>query len=109
MTNESQDTRKIDWEPLIAEQEKSDLSQKDFCMERGIVLSRFVYHRCSIKNKGKEVVKRPSFKPVKIVKKDESVVAGDIRLSLPNGFQCSFSSILDPAQIKKLVETLLSC
>lgn len=42
----------VDWDSLIAAQEKSGLSQKDFCNQRGLVLSQFVYHRF-YKNKSK--------------------------------------------------------
>lgn len=109
MKQNSQETHQIDWESLISEQEKSGLSQKKFCIQRGLVLSQFVYYRCRSKNKAKEIqVTQPSFKPVKVVNK-EAAVLGDIRLSLPNGFQFSFPCHLDSAQVKRLVEVLLSC
>lgn len=47
------------WASLIAEQEKSGESQKSFCIRRGLVLSQFVYYRCSFKNK-KNLSKRVS-------------------------------------------------
>ena len=103
LVNKSQ----IDWKSLIVEQEKSGLSQKEFCNQRGLVLSQFVYYRCS-KNKGTKAAE-PALKPVKVISKEPSAVSGDIRLSLPNGFQCSFPCSLDAIQIKRLVEVLLSC
>jgi hypothetical protein len=98
-----------DWNSLIIEQENSGLSQKEFCNQRGLVLSQFVYYRCS-KNKNKATQStRPALKPVKVIGKEPSVASGDIRLSLPNGFQCSFPCTLDAIQIKRLIEVFLSC
>lgn len=109
MQNNSENKSRIDWKSLIAEQENSELSQKDFCNQRGLVLSQFVYYRCSYKNKDKNIqtIKpAPALKPVKIIGNEPH---GDIRLSLPNGFQCSFPCSLDLNQLRRLVEVLLSC
>ncbi len=94
-----------DWKSLIAEQEGSGLSQKEFCKQRGLVLSQFVYHRCSFKNKNIQTVK-PALRPVKVIGNESSV---DIRVSLPNGFQCSFPCSIDMSQVKRLIEVLMSC
>jgi hypothetical protein len=103
------DNKSRDWNNLIAEQEQSGLSQKEFCNQRGLVLSQFVYYRCS-KNKSKTTqVSESVLKPVKVISKESSTTSGDIRLSLPNGFQCSFPCSFDVIQIKRLVEVLLSC
>jgi len=109
MQQDPENKSHIDWINLIAEQEKSGLTQREFCNQRGLVLSQFVYHRCS-KNKKKTTQSfKPEFKPVKVVSKGPSSISGDIRLSLPNGFQCSFPCSLDAIQVKRLVEVLLSC
>jgi hypothetical protein len=106
---QNSENKSRDWNILIAEQEKSSLSQKEFCNQRGLVLSQFVYYRCS-RNKSKAIQSaEPVLKPVKVIGKEPSVVSGDIRISLPNGFQCSFPCLLDIIQIKRLVEVLLSC
>lgn len=100
---------RIDWTSLIAEQEKSGMSQKEFCNHRGLILSQFVYHRCS-KNKSKITKSaEPALKPVKVINNELSANSGDIRLSLPNGFQCSFPCFFDVIQVKRLIEVLLSC
>jgi hypothetical protein len=111
MQQNSEKKSPIDWKSLIAEQEKSGLSQREFCIQRDLVVSQFVYHRCKFKNKDKVVVQaaEPVLKPVKIISKEPSVVSGDIRLSLPNGFQCSFPCSFDANQVKRLIEVLLSC
>lgn len=107
MQHNSENKSQTDWKSLIAEQENSELSQKEFCIKRGLVLSQFVYHRCSSRNKNKHMqAAKPALKPVKVIGNESS---GNIRLSLPNGFQCSFSCSLDMNQIKRLVEVLLSC
>ena len=110
MNQTSQEIRPNDWSTLVAEQEASGISQKDFCNQRSLVLSQFVYYRCRLKNKENEAkISQPSFKPVKVVCKEAAHATGDIRLSLPNGFQFSFPCHLDSAQVKRLVEVLLSC
>lgn len=107
MQQNSEIKSQSDWKSLIAEQENSGLSQKEFCNQRGIVLSQFVYYRCSSKNKDKNTqTTKPALKPVKVVDNESH---GDIRLSLPNEFQCSFPCSLDMNQIRRLVEVLLSC
>lgn len=86
MQENSENKSRVDWTSLIAEQEKSGMSQKEFCNHRGLILSQFVYHRCS-KHKGKTTkAAEPVLKPVKVINKEPSTTSGDIRLSLPNGF-----------------------
>jgi len=110
MNQPPQEKRQNDWKTLVSEQEISGLSQKEFCNQRGLELAQFVYYRCRLKNKEKEAqISQPSFKPVKVVSKEAAHAAGDIRLSLPNGFQFTFPCHLDSAQVKRLVEVLLSC
>ncbi|HSW69293.1 MAG TPA: hypothetical protein VLI69_03915 [Gammaproteobacteria bacterium] len=107
MQKNSENKSQIDWKNLIAEQENSGLTQKEFCNQRGLVLSQFVYHRIS-----KKKMTQPAgsvFKPVKVISKEAPATSGNIRLSLPNGFQCSFPCSFDVGQIKRLIEVLLSC
>lgn len=107
MQQDSENKSQPDWKSLIAEQENSGLSQKEFCNQRGLVLSQFVYYRCSSRNRNKNIqTDKPALKPVKVIGNENP---GDIQLTLPNGFQCSFPSSLDMNQIKRLVEVLLSC
>ena len=107
MQQNSETKSQPDWKSLIAEQENSGLSQKEFCNQRGLVLSQFVYYRCSSRKKDKNIqTAKPALKPVKVIGNE---IQGDIRLSLPNGFQCSFPCSFDMDQIKRLVEVLLSC
>ena len=102
--------RYAQWYKLVEDQEKSDLSQKEFCNQQNLVLSRFVYYRGLLKNKEKTTtINKPTFTPVKVLPKENTIVSGEIKLSLPNGFQCAFPSYLDSIQIKRLVEVLLAC
>lgn len=98
MQQNSEIKLQTDWRSLIAEQEKSGLSQKEFCSQRDLVHSHFVYYRCSFKNKDKNIQEgKPLLKPVKIIGNESS---GNIRLTLPNGFQCSFPCSSDMNQIR---------
>ena len=109
MNEPKKETSKPDWEALITAQEESDLTQQAFCKQHDIVLTSFVYHRGRIKKKNKNAKQSKfPFSSVRVSKKEE-IATGDIRLSLPNGFQCAFSAQLEAVQIKRLMEVLLSC
>ena len=85
---------------------------QDRLHQKGIKLTTFAYYRGLIKKpKNDDQGSDKRFKPIKLVKKNENegVLSGEIRLSLPNGFQCAFPMQLDVVQIKNLVEVLLSC
>jgi hypothetical protein len=109
MINSNQKRTHVEWQTLVDEQEKSGQSQNDFCSQRGLVLSQFVYYRSSLKNKEKSAIPQPIFKPVKLTSKDAPILSGDIKLTLPNGFQCSFPCQMDSEHIKRLVQVFLSC
>ena len=97
------------WQALIEEQEKSGLSQTDFCKQHNIVLTQFGYYRSLLKLKDRPKLKKPDvFTPVQIKKPDTSL-SFEIKIVLPNGFQCYFPASIDSMQIKRLMEALLSC
>lgn len=49
MNDESNLKRKINWEAIISEQEKSGLAQKEYCEKHDLVLTSFVYYRSRFK------------------------------------------------------------
>jgi hypothetical protein len=109
MENHSQE-KHAKWHKLVEEQQASGLSQKEFCMQRELVLSQFVYYRCQIKNLTRaEPAVISNFTPVKISSQEKGLLSTEIKLLLPNGFQCIFPSQIDANQVKRLVEVLLSC
>ena len=103
MPIEEKKSRYAKWQAIINEQEASGLSQTQFCKERNISSAQFVYYRSEFKPKQ---IAAASFSPVTI--KQVSPIK-EIRLTLPNGFQCIFPSDLSTLQIKELVMVLLSC
>ena len=104
-------TKRIDrytkWQELIAQQEKSGLSQMEFCKLQGLSKSNFVYYKGVIKSKSvieEHKVKEklsPTFSAVQI-KRPESSVASDIKILLPNGFQCFIPSVIDMVQVTQV-------
>jgi len=109
MQKENSEQRYARWRQLVEEQNKSGMTQKIFCNQHNISLSQFIYYNCLFKNKDNLPVKKsPSFAPVKISDKN-NMTSGEIKLSLPNGFQFTFPSDLDVIQIKRLIEVLLTC
>lgn len=96
------------WKVLIAEHEKSGLSQVEFCKERNIKLSHFGYYRSIIKSKNHANTNSKLFSAVQI-KKPELNLSAEIKIILPNGFQCMIPSAIDSLQLKRIMEALLSC
>jgi hypothetical protein len=110
MENTPQAIRRKKWDNLVETQKKSGLSQKEFCTQHGIVISQFVYYLgLSRKKSGASTETAPSFSPVKITNKDNHEISTDIRISLPNGFQCTLPNHVDAVRIKQIMEALLSC
>lgn len=104
------------WRELIEAQEKSGLSQVAFCKQHHLSKSNFVYYKGVIKSKNaieehKSKVDKmlpPVFSPIQI-KKSDSGTACEIKVILPNGFQCVIPTVADMVQVKRLMEALLSC
>lgn len=105
-------TQKLDryakWREIVSEQEASGLSQSEFCRQRNLVLSKFVYYRGSIKSREKTNASQKLFSAVSI-KPPESKAASEIKIILPNGFQCIVPAMMDVVCVRCLMEALLSC
>ena len=97
------------WKTLIEEQEKSGLTQKVFCEKQGLNLSQFIYYKVRLKRKKliQEISTPHSFTPIKIQKENHH--SSEIKIIMPNGFQCIFPSALDILQVKRWLEAILSC
>ena|SRR5581483_3636683 len=108
MDKSPQEARHEKWRSLVEAHQKSGLSQKEFCKREGRVFSQFGYYRGLFK-KSESVRSTPSFSPVRITEKDPGKISGDIRISLPNGFQCVFPCHIDASRIRQVLEALLSC
>lgn len=92
------------WQAIINDQEASGLSQAVFCKERNLSPAQLGYYRSILKPR--QNMSTGAFAPVTI--KQQPIVK-DIRLMLPNGFQCVFPSDLSASHIKDLIKALLSC
>ncbi len=86
---EEQKSRRKKWQELIKEQEASGLSQAQFCKDRSISSAQLGYYRGILKPRQDQT---GTFAPVAI--KQPSPVK-DIRIALPNGFQCVFPADLN--------------
>jgi hypothetical protein len=76
------------WFTLVEEFEQSNLTQINFCKQKGLILSRFTYYvqlYRQINTSSKQ--KAPTFSPV-LVSSSTPSVATDIKIELPNGFRC---------------------
>lgn len=96
------------WKNLVAEQEKSGLSQIEFCKSRNLTTSKFGYYRSVIKSQEKVITNKKLFSAVQI-KPTEQPKTCEIKIILPNGFQCVMPSTINATHVKQLIEALLSC
>lgn len=103
MNKEEQALRYKKWRDLIHEQEASGQTQTEFCKERNISSAQLSYYRGIFKAKQTQA---GTFAPVAIKQLPSTK---DIRITLPNGFQCVFPSDLNALQIKEWIMVLLSC
>lgn len=106
MENEVLNKLKLDWKKIIEEQEKSGLSQAEYCRQNEIEPSKLTYYRSRIKSKPSPIHSKSGFHPVKL---SSTTINEEIKIVLPNGFQCVFSLGSDVLQIKKIIELLVSC
>jgi hypothetical protein len=97
------------WFALVEEQQTSGLSQKDFCQQKNIILSQFVYYRLLYRKQ--KVLPEPmtAFLPVKVAYSEPASSLSEIKLTLPNGFHCAFTSSMDMMQLKRMIGVLLTC
>lgn len=109
MNTTEQSGRREQWQTIIDKQEQSGLSQTKYCKQNNLVLSQFTYYRGIIKANERAIpAKLDNFSPIKINKSVQNP-SPDIRILLPNGFQCFIPSQADTSHIKRLMEALLSC
>ncbi len=107
MNNKPNQEKREKWKAIIEEQERSGLSQEEFCKQHNLSPSSLAYYRRIYRHKSHQPKKvLGSFAQVNISKPTS---INEIRLSLPNGFQCAIPCELDGGQIKELIGILLSC
>jgi transcriptional regulator with XRE-family HTH domain len=96
-----------DWQAIIEEQQKSGLTQKEFCKRKNISLVWFGYYMQRSRKKPNHTLleNSASFAEVLINKPASS----EIKIELPNGFKCTIPSMVQTEQLKKILSALLSC
>jgi hypothetical protein len=104
----TQKEKQQQWKNIIEEYEQSGLTQKLFSQQKNISLAQFSYYRGILKPKPNvnEIDSPGSFAEVKI---KTPPLDKEIRVNLPNGFQCIFYATIDSAYLKKFIEVMLSC
>lgn len=85
------------WKKIIKEQEKSGLSREAFCKAHNLPSSSLVYYRGILRGKQNPKKQSGTFTPISISKQP---TVNEIRLTLPNGFQCAFPTDLGFSRIK---------
>jgi len=112
MKSVSQEARYTERQKLVEAQESSGLTQKEFCIQHGLVLSQFVYYRAlckKIKSSSMHTNPVSSFTPIKVVSNEPRINPADIRITLPNGFSCQIPHDYSPERVRHLMQALLSC
>ena|SRR5579862_8393770 len=106
MNDITNETKREKWKKIIEDQEKSGLSQEAFCKANNLSSTSLVYYRGIFRGKHKSEKLSAKFAPVNVAK---TTSINEIRLTLPNGFQCTFPIDLESSRIKELVGIFLSC
>jgi hypothetical protein len=107
------------WRLLILAREKSNLTVTEFCHQKNITPSRFYYYQTLI-NFPEKIIKKQQKKllppklsaklqPIKITKSSTVNKSTSIRLFLPNSIRCDLPSNIPIAEMKAIVDFLLSC
>jgi len=104
-----QTERYLKWKALVEEQEKSSQTQKQFCEERDLVVSKFCYYRSVIKARTPAQPKPAAVVTPITIKPGRNTSESRIKITLPNGFRCELPSGAEVSYVKRLVEVLLSC
>jgi len=101
------------WSALMAEYDKSCLTQKQFCQQKGINLIDFRNSRCRIAYRKKKLqlkklstAKPPSFTEVKLQPSFKPKV---LKLIHPNGIECSLPMSLSDIELVNFIRSLQSC
>ena len=106
MITRDQQIRREEWKKHIEEQEKSGLTQIEFGKKNNLSKGKFGYY------KGLLTPQQPikaALTPVKISSAITPSKITDIRVTIPNGFQCIFQSDVSKEKVKEVIEVLLSC
>lgn len=108
MHTAEQSARRDQWRAIVEKQEISGLSQTEYCKQNNLVISQFTYYRGLIRASEHTSSKVNVFSPIKLNMTEQNT-SSDIRILLPNGFQCFIPSPIDASHVKRLIEVLLSC
>ena len=98
------------WESLSKSYELSGKTQKEFCKEEGLELSKFKYHHQRLKNL-KRNRSKSEVMPVMPIKLHHSKPQqkDPVQVTLPNGYRVNISEGADLDYFQKLLRVLLSC
>jgi hypothetical protein len=104
---QGKEARYAKWRELLAEQAKSGLSQKQFCLKQGIADSTMSTYRAIFKSGPKKTYKKkqsnkPTVTSISIKPKleDPRLVSTNYKITLPNGFSCDVPMNADLIQLK---------
>jgi hypothetical protein len=109
MNMAEQTERYAKWKLLVEEQEKSSQTQKQFCEERNLAVSKFCYYRSVIKPRISTEPNSTAVVTPITIKSIRNASESQIKITLPNGFRCELAAGADVSYVKRLVEVLLSC
>ena len=101
---------RVQWRTVIESYQNSNLSQKQFCIEQGLVHHCFVYYLRQYRKQTQTLSlnKSPSFSNV-IINPPHKSVMHEVKIELPNGFRCQMPCTVPSEQLKNIIGALLSC
>ena len=108
------------WEAILSQYKDSNLSQKDFCKEKGLPWNQFRYRwerrNLSKKNHEKPLVlknhsAKVSFEPVSIISSCqplEEMTINEVSIHLPNHIRCDIKINLKANQLTTFLKQLVT-
>ena len=107
MNNSKNHQSREKWKALVEEHEKSGLTQQEFCRQHNCSFHSFVYYRGLFRERPYQEQKQSgAFAAITVT---NTYTTKEVRLILPNKFQCIFPIDVEKGLIKELLEVLILC
>jgi hypothetical protein len=101
---------RVQWRALVAAYERSDLTQRAFCEQRGVAVSTFRYWRGQLAEEPGEVGQAPSgalqLVPVHLVAEPPAGTGSGIVLRAGAGVRIEVATGFDAATLQRVLATL---
>ena len=103
------DEKITEWKALIEERKQRGIKVAEFCKEKNMTIPQFYYYHKQVskhqKLKNQDTIN--TLKPIQIV--NNAAKEGVIRFIFPNSVQCILPRDMSRAEIKGILEAVMTC